>query len=388
MNLPAILFIHNTYFEKGGEDSVVNQEIDVLRRQGYAVHILFFNNDAYRGFNLKILQAPARLFFSWSAYIKVYRLVRKHRIRYVHVHNFSYSASASVFWAAKAAGANTLFTVHNYRLFCLNGIFFRQQQTCMLCEEKKSFGPGIAYRCFKSSTLFSSLLAASIRFHRKINTWHRKVDTFVVINPLIHQLLLNHGVSAEKLFDKSNFLEARLTPDPSENKPREDFYLFTGRMSEEKGVRHIVEAFQANGKKLVIVGNGPLENWIRQRSNHAIQYHNAVPREALFSMYRSCKALLFGSLWPEGQPMTLIEAQSFGTPVIAASSAVTTQIIGSQRGLLYKPGDIGSLNHAIGTFEALSTEERKVMSEFTRSYFREHYTEERHLVALNTLYAS
>ncbi|MEO7530493.1 MAG: glycosyltransferase family 4 protein [Sediminibacterium sp.] len=386
MKKPAILIVHNTYFQLGGEDSVVEQEIAVLQKMGYPVFTYFFSNDAYKKLGWRTLLAPSRLFFNMTAFLKTYWLVKKNKIRFVHVHNFYYTASPSVFWAAKAAGAYTLFSVHNYRLFCLNGFFFRDGATCMLCHEQKSLQPGITYSCFKSSAVFSSMLASSINFHRQRGTWQHKVDRFVVLNPLIRQLLIESGIPDKKIYMKSNFLNQNLSCAYSNYDERKDYYLFVGRVSEEKGIRHLIQAFKKNGKKLKLVGSGPLAEWLKEQVDANIAYQPAIAREELFTLYASCKALVFSSLWPEGQPMTIIEAQSTGALIIAAASAITKQMIGDQYGLLYTQGQADELNRMISIFESIPNDKLKAMSVRAHEYFLQNYTETQQLRAVSELY--
>jgi len=133
--------IHNTYLQKGGEDSIVEQELNCLREEGYTVSILF----------LIIVPTHSAIpsnCFNLSAFIKVYQLVKKKSIDLVHVHNFYYKASPAVFWAAKLAGAKTIFTLHNYRMFCLNGLLYYQNQPCMICHQQQSFTPGVERKMF------------------------------------------------------------------------------------------------------------------------------------------------------------------------------------------------------------------------------------------------
>ncbi|WP_438945241.1 glycosyltransferase family 4 protein [Sediminibacterium sp.] len=392
---PSILLIHNRYLHKGGEDTVVAQELSYLESAGYRVIPLYFNNQAAGP--IALLNYPFQLFFNLSAFYKVYRLVKKHRIQMVHVHNFFYRASPSVFWAAKAAGAHTLLTLHNYRLFCLNGFMYYNNQPCTRCYDEKSFSAGIERKCFKNSGLFSRVLAASYGFHKKLNTFSKKIDRFVVINPLQEQFLLNSGIPQEKVFKKSNFLLN--TAASLSFSSRENFYLYVGRLSEEKGIRDLVEAFLENGKPLKIVGDGPLAGWIQEQieqlnqtksANHFksnIEYLAAIPRESLAQLYQSCAALILPSRWFEGQPMTVIEAQSHGTIVIAADSANMRGMISHEEdGYLYAINPTNQLNEVISIFEARSNETKDALSKAAYDRFQRSYTINQHINALKLLY--
>lgn len=390
---PSILLIHNRYLHKGGEDTVVTQELSYLHSAGYTVFPLYFDNQA-AGIK-SVFQYPFQLFFNLSAFYKVYRLVKKHHIQMVHVHNFYYRASPSIFWAAKAAGANTLLTLHNYRLFCLNGFMYYDNQPCTRCYDEKSFSAGIQRKCFKDSGIFSRILAASYGFHKKLQTFSKKIDRFVVINPLQEQFLLNSGISKEKIFAKPNFLLGFPDTAPIPFASRADFYLYVGRLSEEKGIRDLVEAFLENGKPLIIVGDGPLAAWVQEqiqeiataKGQSNIEYLAAVPRESLAQLYQSCAALILPSRWFEGQPMTVIEAQSHGTIVIAADSDNMRGMIRHEEdGYLYAINPVNQLNEVISIFEARSRETKDALSKAAYGRFQRSYTINQHINALKLLY--
>lgn len=389
---PSILLIHNRYLHKGGEDTVVAQELSYLQSAGYKVTPLFFDNQA-TGIK-SVFQYPFQLFFNLSAFYKVYRLVKKHHIQMVHVHNFYYRASPAVFWAAKAAGANTLLTLHNYRLFCLNGFMYYDNQPCTRCYDEKSFRAGIQRKCFKNSGIFSRVLAASYGLHQKLQTFSKKIDRYVVINPLQEQFLLNSGIPQEKIFKKSNFLLKSFdATSPAPFSTRENFYLYVGRLSEEKGIRDLVEAFIENGKPLKIVGDGPLANWVQEQIRESnkqqpnIEYLAAVPRESLAALYASCAALILPSRWFEGQPMTVIEAQSKGTIVIAADSAnMRGMITHEEDGYLYAINPVSQLNEVISIFEARSRETKDALTKAAYGRFQRSYTINQHINALKLLY--
>lgn len=372
---PAILFIHNTYLQKGGEDTVVQQEIDFLRTKGWKVHTLFFSNEAISNPLLRWLNAFA-VFFNINAAIKVYTLVKKHHIQIVHVHNFYYRASPSVFWGAKAAGARTIFTLHNYRLFCLNGFLFYNQTTCMDCHQQKSFQPGITRKCFKDSGLFSRILATSTVAHRRINSWN-KVDQFLVLNPLQKQMLTDIGIQTEKILLKPNFLLE--TSSPARYDQREDFFLFAGRMSPEKGIVALINAVKGKKIALLLVGDGPLASWVITQTDEWIRYQPKVEKHVLQDLYRKCTALLFPSIWPEGLPLTVIEAQQAGTIVIAAHSENLKEMIRHQEtGFLYDPLNNQDLLNVISRFQATALQEKNRLSANAYQFFKDHYTIHQH----------
>ncbi len=386
--LPKILIVHNKYLQSGGEDSVVQNEMDILSKNNYKVFYKEFDNRSLQDSSIKFIVFPFAIFFNIVAFIKIYWLIRKYKIEVVHVHNFYYKASPSVFWAAHLAGAKTVLTLHNYRLFCLNGIFFRDGKTCFDCHTAGNFSKGISEKCFKSSKIFSTALSWSTQFHRSIGTWKNKVDKFVVINPFMPQLLSDIGISSDRIILKRNVLSNYETASLKEYGKREDFYLYVGRLSIEKGIHHLIEAFKKNGKKLLIVGDGDLVEYVKETISDNIQYLGAMSKDQVLNLYARCKALIFPSLWIEGMPMTIIEALSKGTiPIVATSVNTTLMIQPGQNGFLYEAGNIDDLIRVISIFEALNTMERNKLSQNAYQQFLDTYSEAIHLKTIEGIYS-
>lgn len=388
-NKPGILFVHNLYLQKGGEDTVVQHEINMLRQHGYTVYYKAYSNQLLKNKFASFLFAPLFLFFNPFSFIEIFLLVKRKKIKVVHVHNFFYTASPSVFWAAKLAGTKTIFTLHNYRLFCLNGIFFRNGHICLDCHTNKHFKKGIEEKCFKSSRLSSYALAKATFFHRTTGTWTKKVDKFVVINPYQSALLNDIGIENDKIIYKPNIISQGLYATKTDYSQRGDYYLYVGRLSKEKGIEHLIEAFKGSNKKLVVVGNGELANFVLENKTTNIEYRGALNQEEIFHLYANCKALIFPSLWLEGMPMTIIEAQSTGTIAIAAGSDNTARMIeNGETGYLYEAGNIHSLLAVINIFEAQNPDELNRLSDNVYRQYLDQYAEQNYLDAAKQLYQS
>jgi glycosyltransferase involved in cell wall biosynthesis len=126
---------------------------------------------------------------------------------------------------------------------------------------------------------------------------------------------------------------------------------------------------------------------VQQKTDEKIQYSKAVPRASLVELYASCTALIFPSRWFEGQPLTVIEAQSTGAIVIAAYSSNMSKMIEHEiNGLLYTIDPSMQLNQVINIFESLSLETKKKMSEAAYEKYLTTYTKEKHIEALKQLY--
>ncbi|MCX6204682.1 MAG: glycosyltransferase family 4 protein [Bacteroidetes bacterium] len=386
-NYPTILFLHNKYLKTGGEDSVVVNEINLLKAKGYTVYYKEFNNANFQSRNpLKKIIAGSNFFFNLSVFIETYLFIKKHQIHVLHVHNFFYTASPSVFWAGRLAGTKNIMTMHNYRLFCLNAIFHRAGSTCTECIQNRNFKSGIKYGCFKSSTYFSTILSWSTLLHRSLGTWTNQVDHFLVLNPYMKELLQGIGVAENNIVIKPNFV--RDTPYKISTH-KNDTYLYAGRIEEEKGIRHVVEAFKLSGKQLVIAGDGSLTGYVQTNISNNIQYIGLQTEQEMIALYHTCKAFIFSSLLTEGMPMTLIEAFAAGTICIVATSPNTARMIADGAdGILYDTGDPISLNQAIAKLEQMHPADLLRMSENARKKYETHYHQDAHFATIHQIYTS
>lgn len=386
-NNPSVLIIHNTYLYTGGEETVVAAEIESLKANGYKVYYKEYTNANFKFFNFKTLLAPFNTIFNIFSFFEIIYFIRINKIKIVHAHNIFYTASPSIFWAAKLAGAKTVITIHNYRLFCLSANFFRAKQTCFECSDKKSFKSGLQNKCFKNSLLASFTLALSIRLSDFLGTWKNKIDHYIVLNEFAKQLLINKGIDSKKIVLKSNFLSAYNLNQV--NQIRDNFYLFAGRITEEKGIRHLMNTFTMTSKPLTIAGNGDMVHIINNNLSKNIKYIGLQSKAQIQSLLLTCKALIFPSIWIESMPMTLIEAQTMGTiPIVAASINTNNMIEHGIDGFLYDASKPKALMEAILHFESLSSIELDTISNNARNKSLKLYGEIAHVKKIKEIYGT
>ncbi len=130
---------------------------------------------------------------------------------------------------------------------------------------------------------------------------------------------------------------------------REQFLLFVGRLSEEKGVEYLLRAMpQVLGRfpatKLLIVGSGPLENELKrlvEKSGIAgnVIFAGPVAHWALADHYATADVLIGPSL-REGFGLVFVEAMACGCPVIASElPGIADIIVDGKTGFLVRPRD-------------------------------------------------
>jgi glycosyltransferase involved in cell wall biosynthesis len=162
------------------------------------------------------------------------------------------------------------------------------------------------------------------------------------------------NVAEEKVLVKRNFIG---DPGPGAANTRQQFYLFVGRLSEEKGVETLLKSWsQFPNDQLIIAGDGPdREKLISAFGNIPnVEFVGKKSHTEIIQLMKQCRALLFPSIWYEGLPLTIIEALATGTPVIASRlGAMQEMITDRQNGLLFEPGNAESLSEAVRLFDTI-----------------------------------
>ena len=336
-----VLVAHNVYQQPGGEDQVFRQEASLLEEHGHKVIRLEEHNDRVADRNK--LQLIADTMWNRSAYKKVSRLIEAEKIQLLHVHNTFPLLSPAIYHAATAHNVPVVQTLHNYRLICPAATLFRDGHLCEECVGKVPF-PAIQHKCYRGSRMASALTAAMLTGHRALGSYDKHVSRYIALSEYVRNKFILSGMPAEKIAIKPNFLGR----DPGVGSGEGQYCLFAGRLTEEKGVRTLLDAWQRFAPKLPlrIVGQGPLgavaEAAAAQSSN--IQFSPWVEKPKLLQYLKGATLLIVPSLWYEPFSVTLLEAFATGLPVVASRLGTLASLVEHGRtGLHFTPGDPADL---------------------------------------------
>lgn len=381
-----VLLLHNRYQQAGGEDVVVEAEKTLLESHGHAVSLLEEHNDAISGLSGK-LRAAASVLYSPASKEKVKAEIGRFRPDVAHVHNFFPLLSPSVYDACREAGIPVVQTLHNYRLTCANAFLYREGRICEDCLGKDFPWPAVLHHCYRGSHLQSLATASMLGFHRWRGTWANRVDAYIALTAFQRQLLIRSGLPPENVHVKPNFIM-----DPGHRplpEPKGDYLLFVGRLSEEKGLGVILEAYRRHGLRfpLRIVGDGPQRaEWEERSRGLPITFLGKQEKTVVLTLLREARFLLFPSIWYEGFPMTIVEAFAVGLPVMASDLGGMPEILADgERGWLVKPGDPASW--AVSASRAWSdTNGTRGRAQAARYAYEHHYAPEQNYLQLRDIY--
>jgi glycosyltransferase involved in cell wall biosynthesis len=368
-----ILFLHNRYIYRGGEDESRAQEIAMLRARGEKVFDYVLDNAEIKSGNL--ITVGVRSVWNTKESDQVKEMIRSEKPDIVKVDNFFPLLSPSVFAAAKSMGVPTTLSVRNYRLICPSANLFRDGHVCTLCVGHKIALDAIKYRCYRQSYLQSTAVVASNAYAHARGVWTESIDRYIAVSSFVKQQLIAGGFPEEKILVKPNFISDTGVGDGSGG-----YALYVGRLTEEKGVRSFLNAWRdvPQSVSLKIIGDGPLEPVVRQASEDdpRIEYLGRKSLTDVCEYLGRAAMLIFPSEWYEPFGRTIVEAYSKGTPVIAASTPpMKAMIDDGVTGLFYKPGDSKDLALAVGNLMA-DPQRLSVMRNMARAKYLTDYTEE------------
>ncbi len=167
------------------------------------------------------------------------------------------------------------------------------------------------------------------------------------------------------------------------------FYLFAGRLTEEKGLRIVLDAFADNQLPLKIVGAGPLENVVL---NYCFRHPNITflgqrTKHDINKLLQDSIALIFPSLWYETFGMVVIEAFSQGVPVIASNLGNLKNMVTNEfNGLTFERGNVSDLNKKISYYQNLSVSEKEEYAQNAINTYLQYYTPEDNAIQLRDIY--
>lgn len=321
-----ILQVHNAYQIPGGEDVVVANEKKLLEMNGNEVFSYSRNNDELKMMNaFQKFLIPFTAVYSFKTYREVKKLIRENKIDIVHVHNTLMVVSPSVFYAAFHCHVPVVQTLHNFRMLCPAGSYFRGDRICEECSEK-GLQCSLKYGCYRGSKAQTFVSAAILKIHRMLGTY-RKVN-FICLTEFNREKLsrLNEGgkqiVDMKKVYIKPNFTFQEGIS--GEVQKAGDYFLVVGRVEALKGIDVVVKAFEKiPDQKLIVAGDGPMmaemKAYIKDHNMSNVKFAGYLDKAKVQEKYRGAKAVIMASQCYEAFAMTIAEAYSNAVPVIAGN---------------------------------------------------------------------
>ncbi len=331
------------------------------------------------------IKAAKNIIYSKEARDKIRKLVIDTKPDIVHLNLFQHQLSPSILDVFKEFDIPVVYTAHELKMICPN---YRMMYRNVICEDCKG---GKYYNCAKNrcvkDSLAKSMISTIEAYVHSFRKSYDVVDYIITPSEFYRKKFIEFGVDENRVIAVPNFLD-RETPNVNPNEGP-DYYLYLGRLSEEKGILTLIDAFAGLNDNLYIVGRGAEEENIRnkiQKENlNNIQILGFKSGQELIDLVGNAKAVILPSEWYENGPYSAIESLQVSRPIIGADIAGIPELI-KDNGYLFKSGDSKELREKICKLSNLSDDDYEKMTKASKDLYDSKYTPAVHYSQLEKIY--
>ncbi len=398
-----VLLVNKFHYIKGGSETYYFELKRLLESKGHTVidfsmkdernldspySDYFVNHIDYeesKGVGAKLRMA-LNIIYSREAKKKFEALILKEKPDLIHLHIFQHQMSPSILDVAKKYNIPTVYTAHDLKMICLNYKMMHHGKVCEDCKD------GHYYHCAQNCCVKGSFSKSCINVvEGYLHKWRKSYDAIdIIITPsaFYKKKFEEFGVATDRIVHIPNFLD-RDKPNVNFVENSKNYYLYFGRLSEEKGVLTTIKAFEEIKAKLYVVGTGPLKedliNYVNSNKLNNIVFLGFKSGQDLIDLIGNAKAVILSSEWYENGPYSAIEALQLGRPVIGANIGGIPELI-NKNGYLYISGDVSDLDRVLHLFEGIDSLTYANFEKESFYLFNQKYTVEKHYEMLKSAY--
>lgn len=402
-----ILQINNCHYRRGGADVVYLNTGELLESFGNEVsyfsqkndknissddtvdfvnEINFFNKTKYQ----KVVSVP-RFFYSKEAATKLENIIKRVNPQIAHIHTYKGALTPSILKKLKEYSIPTVITLHDYGLLCPHNSFINgKKEICTKCLDTGNSLNGIINRCNRNSLVYSSISVLEYMAHKYFFQFEKYFDHLISVSKFSFNLHFKKEEFRDKISHIYNFVQLnQITP----NNEKGDYFLFYGRLSEEKGIITLLKAWLNVGDKiqLKIAGDGPLKqqilSFIQNNQLSNVEYVGFKQKDELFDLLSNSSFNIVPSEWFENNPLTILESYALGKPVIGANVGGIPEIVNNQKtGFIFEMKNHKNLTEIIEIAHSMSKEDYWEFSKNARSFADLNFSPTKHYKDLMRIY--
>ena len=291
------------------------------------------------------IRTSSHILYSFEAKTKIKKVLEQWKPDIVHLHNFAHQISPSILEPIKKLNIPIVMTIHDYKLVCPVYTLQRNGIICQKCNNGH-FGNCFKYKCTKNSRAKSLVNTTEMFLHHKFLHLYDLIDVFV--SPSIFLIDKLHEMGFKREIEHiSNFVNFdEYIP---QYKTNDDYFLYFGRISQEKGVETLIKSMTGIDTTLKIIGTGPLELSLKtQIKGLNIEFLGYKIGEELKNIIKNSKFVVVPSEWYENNPLSVIEAFALGKPVVGSDIGGIPELVKEdETGCLVQPGNVDDLRSKI-----------------------------------------
>lgn len=362
-----ILLVNYRYFISGGPEKYMFNITKKLKEEGHEVIPFSIKSDKnekteyekyfakpignsnavfyedYKKTPKTVLQMLSRSIYSFETKRAIEKIIKGTNPDIVYILHFVNKLSPSIIKGAKKMKKPVVLRLSDYFLLCPKFDFLKKGRVCEECLEK-GYRSCIKNKCVKNSTFASIVRVFSMKVHKFIRIYDC-VDAMITPSKYLKNKLEKNGFSKNRIYNIPTFCNEKNV----KNSKIGNYGLYFGRISEEKGVETIIKAYKKldNSHKLKIMGDDSteeakkLKKYVLENKIENVEFLGFKKGEELEQIIRDSRFVLVPSIWYENLPNTILEAFSYGKPVIATNiGSLTETIENGKNGFLFEIGNI------------------------------------------------
>jgi glycosyltransferase involved in cell wall biosynthesis len=400
-----ILQINNIHFRRGGADIVYLNTGELLKKQGHEVFYFSQENEKNdngssndffveetnyfdKSFLSKIYSIP-RFFYSKEAKSKLSKLITNLNPDIAHIHLYKGVLTPSILQVLKSNDIPVIITLHDFGFLCPHNLMLDgKMNICTRCVNGSALNC-ITNKCNRNNLMLSTVSSLEFVFHKIFFPFEKYFERIIVVSKFGQRMHQSSRMVFNKMIQLYNFY-----PNLKQleiNCKKGTYFLYLGRLSEEKGVETLFDAWQKENRisKLKVVGTGPLFEKldILATAVNNIEMLGFKSGEELNILIREASFIIVPSICFENNPLTIIEAYANGKPVIGSNVGGIPEVINDgDTGFLFEMGSVNDLSEKIKKAESINDQEYYRLSMNARKFADDHFSEESHYNSLLSIY--
>jgi len=385
-----ILLINNHYKIFGGSDRVFQNQMSLLKSYGHQVYYIVTDEQVSQNDGEGLILRKKRLseqtefekisnvvdfFYSSKSKKKFDQFIKRVAPDVAHLHIYYGLLSNSIISSLKSAKIPLAMTMHEYRRICpAYTMIDGKGNICHRCEGRNYFST-VARKCIKGSYMLSFMASMEAFFRDRFYSLENNIATFIMVSNFIKNIHVKYVPSLENKSEVIyNFLNLK-EYDPQFI--RGDYFLYFGRLSSEKGLTTLIDSFEKLPElKLKIVGSGPLQNTLKRKADglNNVSMISHTSGDELKTIVSNSSFVVVPSEWYENNPMSIIEAQALGKPVLGAKiGGIPELVINDRTGFLFESNNMVSLLDSIRKAYSIDSNKYLELSNNSRNFAIKNY---------------
>ncbi len=397
-----VLMVNKFYYIKGGSETYYFSLKNLLEKNGHEVidfsmkdeknfeskYSKFFVNNVDYNKEQSIfskMKEAKKIIYSTEAKKKLELLIKETKPDIAHLHIFQHQLSLSILDVLKKYNIPIVYTAHDLKMICPNYKMLTHGEICERCKEGKYYNC-LKYKCLKDSMAKSGVAM----MEAYINKWRKaydKINYIITPSKFYMNKFIEFGIDKNKITHIPNFLNTEAVE--YDKLANQNYFLYFGRLSEEKGVITLIKAMKGIKSTLKIVGTGPLkdeiEKYIEDNNCNNIEVLGFKSGKELNTIVANAKAVILPSEWYENGPYSAIESLKLGRILVGSDLGGIPELI-ENNGYIFKHGNIEELHEKLERVQELSEHEIENMQKKSYEIFQTQYIDKIHYDKLINIY--